>query len=69
MKRRFTNDELLQYSNHPLVGCKNICPKCKGNQICLPAYPEDYFDCMDCGHSMPPTQNQINKMNRKKPKN
>ncbi len=48
-------------ANHPLRGVKT-CPKCKGHSVSLPAYPGDYFDCEDCGHSWPTTREQLGKM-------
>ena len=50
-------------SNHPLSSTM-CCKKCKAPTVSLPSYPTDYFDCETCGHSWPPTQAQINKMNR-----
>jgi len=61
--KTYTNDELLRYQNHPLANIRTHCPKCKW-QMSAPAYPGDYFDCMnpDCNVSIAPTQKQIEKM-------
>lgn len=61
MKKQYAQEELLRYKNHPLAAVRQFCPKCDG-QMQAPAYPGDYFDCMDCGHSISPTQKQINIM-------
>lgn len=64
VKRIYLPSELLRYDNHPL---SNVRPWCQcGGQVCAPAYPGDYFDCMKCGKSWPPTKNQIKKMQRGK---
>lgn len=57
-----TGKELLRYDNHPLVNKGRVCKKCKGINVMAPAYPGDYFDCLDCGYSLEPTQKQIEKM-------
>lgn len=56
-------DELLRYPNHPLKFARQICPGCRGFNVQAPAYPGDYFDCLDCGHSIAPTKKQIERMN------
>jgi hypothetical protein len=54
--------------NHPLL-CNSdpllsvdTCPKCGKQEVSLPAYPGDYFDCDVCGHSWSPTKEQIEMM-------
>lgn len=59
--------DLLRYPNHPLANTRRVCPKCKGINVSAPAYPGDYFDCMDCGHSVAPTKNQVQAMAKHKP--
>jgi hypothetical protein len=48
------------YSKHPL-GFKS-CKKCKSGFVVPPAYPNDFFDCLSCGHSFPPSKSQHKKM-------
>jgi hypothetical protein len=55
--------EIFRPTNHPLRSVKT-CPKCKGHNVSLPAYPGDYFDCEDCEHSWPTTPAQLAKMRR-----
>lgn len=47
--------------NHPLSDVTE-CPNCHKEKVSLPAYPGDYFDCEDCGHSWKPTRKQVQKM-------
>ena len=50
------------YGNHPLP--VKFC-KC-GWICCPPAYPTDYFDCMNpkCGKTFEPTKNQVERMKK-----
>ena len=54
--------ELLRYPNHPLAGVRPFC-SC-GGQVIAPAYPGDFFDCIECGKSWDPTKAQVAKMQR-----
>jgi len=54
--------------NHPLLHSQTSCPKCQLREhfISLPAYPGDYYDCENCGHSWAPTKEETAKMRRTK---
>ena len=49
--------------NHPLLYDRMNCERCGGSEqdISLPSYPGDYFDCR-CGHSMKPDKQQTFRM-------
>jgi len=53
---------MFRPDNHPLITEAKTCPKCKGMRVSLPAYPGDWFDCEDCGHSWEMTAEQKAKM-------
>lgn len=61
-----TKEELLRYANHPLRNARRVCRKCKGINVQAPSYPGDWFDCLDCGHTMAPTLKQIQAMRNRK---
>lgn len=62
VKPNRTLAELSRYQNHPLRNARRTCPKCKGVNVVAPSYPGDWFDCLDCGHSIAPTTKQIESM-------
>lgn len=64
--RVFSPEELLRYSNHPLRNCNHFFPRCK-SQVAVPAYPGDYFDCVECDWSKAPTKRQVALMVHRKP--
>lgn len=48
--------------NHP---CEpQDCPVCKSSATSMPSYPGDYFDCDACGHTWPPSREDVRKMCR-----
>lgn len=52
---------LFRPQDHPCSYVTN-CPKCHKESVSLPAYPGDYFDCEQCGHSWKMTRQQLAKM-------
>ena len=65
-RKWFSSEELLRYANHPLRNCNHFCPRCK-SQVVVPAYPGDYFDCVNCDWSKAPTKRQVDLMANRTP--